>query len=141
MKTVTVVFGLPGAGKSTYIESNLAQKVVFDDLSVLSKDKKIEDFLKEIKNLHWGDDIVLSDPMLCLKKNQEKLLAILREEFSEHKIHWIFIDTSFEVAKKRAIHDSLPTLLLLKNQINIDELENLEVIKDYNNGKRNHKKI
>lgn len=141
MKKIIAIFGLPGSGKSTYIEENFKNELILDDITVLARDKGLKEFLLDMKNLSKNRDIVIADPMLCLKKNQEYLKKTIKDIFPYYSIDWIFIDTPEDVAKIRAVHKSQSTHLLLKNKINVEGLENLTVIRGLEYGKRNHQKI
>ena len=121
MKIANVVFGLPGSGKTTFAKHYLSNCDLFlDDLTILSKNVSIEVFFEDV--LLKNKDIkvlTITDPMLCLKKNQEKLESILiGHGFS---INWYFINLEAKECEKRSIHNANSTILLLKNNIYLNK--------------------
>lgn len=145
MKKITIIFGLPGSGKTTYIKDNFkSEDLILDDISLLVKEKTLYNFLKETICSNKEKNIVISDPMLCLENNQKKIKHLIEKNFSEYNVDWIFIDTSYDISVKRALHDSKSTSNLLKGRINIEGFDNLKIVNneeenDYR--KRNNSKI
>lgn len=82
MKNATILIGLPGSGKTFWIENNKNKfDYIFDDFS------RQEDFLKKLPSL--SGSICLSDPTLCKSSNIEKLENALNNGGWEYcKIYW-----------------------------------------------------
>jgi len=84
MLKVTVIVGLPGAGKTTYIEANFRDAKIFDDFHKGAKDdsplfEKSKNYLPLIKALIEGNDCVISDVEFCRQNNLEIVIKNLEE--------------------------------------------------------------
>ena len=77
---LTFIVGLPASGKTT-LGATLSCDVFLDEVKSL-------DQIKE--QLHLGKSVVVTDPYLCYKKNQEKA----KVEFNNWPIRWIFFENN-----------------------------------------------
>lgn len=110
MAILTVVVGLPGAGKSSYMQKHkLACPGVYaedymagsrDDSSHL-RDSRHHEAL--VHNLNDGKDCMLADIELCRREKQQELEAIIREHAPGTCIRWVVFRNDAAACKRNAL--------------------------------------
>jgi hypothetical protein len=84
MPNLTVLIGLPGSGKTTYIDNHFKDVRIFDDFQKDAKDnssvfEKSRNYLPLVKAFIDGKDCVIADIAFCDPKN----LTIVAESLKE----------------------------------------------------------
>jgi len=77
---LTLIVGLPASGKTT-LGATLSCDVFLDEVTSLDQIKI---------PLELGKSVVVTDPHLCLKKNQEKAKVV----FNNWPIRWIYFENN-----------------------------------------------
>ncbi|MFA6586226.1 MAG: AAA family ATPase [Candidatus Paceibacterota bacterium] len=115
MQTITIIIGLPGSGKTTYIKNNSEEfknAVICDDYHKSSYKKSHEfkdsiyyqDLLTALKD---GKDVVLTDIVWCkserLKILEENVKEVLEKLEMKAKINYIYFENNREACKKNVL--------------------------------------
>ena len=96
MKSIILLIGLPGSGKTHYGNSLISSKNKFiDDIKEFSS---ISDALKEY------DELIVSDPYLCIDYYRECAVKLFKENFPEISLKWIFWENNPEKAYKNVVN-------------------------------------
>lgn len=153
MQTITIIIGLPGSGKSTYIKNNsekFKNAVICDDYEKSTDNHKHSHIFREsiyfqdIRNaLINGKDVVLSDIAWCrperLEILKEDIKNILEELGISAKIASVYFENNPEACKINIIKrnrrkekvereirlvDKLSSVYVVPNGINIIKIVN-----------------
>jgi predicted kinase len=88
---ITFIVGLPGSGKTHLGKAMSTKDTIFIDDFQRGK-VNFKEML--IESLNQGADIILTDPLLCLKSSQEKALELISEY--NYDIEWIFFENNIQ---------------------------------------------
>ena len=89
-----VIVGLPGSGKTT-LAYQLAKEIV---TAVVIDDTKTK---KEIESLLSEETVILTSPLFCKKKSQDRLAEDL-QSLGITQVEWIFFENEPSQCKKNA---------------------------------------
>lgn len=131
MGKLTIVMGIPGSGKSHYIEENFKDRKVFDlykyqvDYPILGIEEVIESYekIKEdvVKALKDGEDVVMEHTLLKAARRKPYLDAF--REATDEPIEIVLINPP-----KKVIAERKKERKIFRGESSIDaELEILEV--------------
>lgn len=101
MKSITLLVGLPGSGK-THLANEIAKKgkyVIFDDISH-NKDMLKLMFLSG--NTESTDDIIITDYSLCNPLTRSACESILDRMFPDYDLYWIYFENNPEKCHNNA---------------------------------------
>lgn len=116
MSQLTIVAGMPGSGKTTYLQNELIRKkfdAVYDDYfsGVIKKPAapkglyenknslKNTMYVNIIKDLVVGRRIAVSDIAFCISLHRNNFIAAVIAAVPEVEIHFIFFDNKPEQSK------------------------------------------
>lgn len=80
--TIIIVIGLPGSGKTTYVNSIYNKNDEYTDDFISNFFNGV--LINRIKEMNKNDDIYINDPRLCNKSIFDRYIKIIEEE--KHKI-------------------------------------------------------
>ncbi|MGE5299224.1 MAG: AAA family ATPase [Acidobacteriota bacterium] len=108
---LVIVAGLPGAGKSTYLEHYVQghpHAIVYDDYrgAVLGKvnDPRLNKHYSELLlNLEQGREVLVSDIMFCIPKYRNELIAAVTGVLPAISIDYVFFANKTEICKQNVI--------------------------------------
>ncbi|MFZ2072361.1 MAG: AAA family ATPase [Minisyncoccia bacterium] len=115
MQKITIIVGLPGSGKTTYIENNknnFKNAVICDDYhkSSYNHSHNFEDsvYYEDLKRtLKSGEDAVLSDIAWCKTERREILEKNIKNILEDIKINaeiiFIYFENNPEACKKNVL--------------------------------------
>ena len=143
MQTITIIIGLPGSGKTTYIKNNsekFRNAVICDDYDKStdarkhSHDFKSSIYYQDLKNaLLNNKDVVLTDISWCRKEMREALKDNLEKMLKEFKINaqinFIYFENNPEACKKNILKRNREDRTEREIEL-IDRLSSLYVIPD-----------
>lgn len=103
---ITIIIGLPGSGKSTYLTQKYMDEIVFDDYHKYNKksfEKSIyySDFLKALKK---EKDIILSDISYCRSGKLKEVENKIRELKNNIKLTRVYFENNPELCKKNVLY-------------------------------------
>lgn len=104
-QTIIIIIGLPASGKSTFIEQNYSDRIVFDDYHKYDN-KSFEssiyysDFVKTITD---GNNVVMSDISYCKEERLNEIEQKIKEFKSDIEIVKIYFDNKPELCKKNVL--------------------------------------
>ncbi len=113
---ILLIIGLPGSGKSTYIEQHqnvFNDFVICDDYhkSALQKSRAFKDsvYYADVRNaLILGKSVVMADIAWCKSERLDMVISGLRGLLKELKINplleFLYFENNPEVCKRNAIH-------------------------------------
>ena len=83
--TIIIVIGLPGSGKTTYVNSIYNKNDEYTDDFISNFFNGV--LINRIKEMNNNDDIYINDPRLCNKSIFDKYIKIIeKEKQKENKI-------------------------------------------------------
>lgn len=88
--TIFVLVGLPGSGKTYFgnlLQAEMDQSVFLDDISQTGG-------LELLKQDFVDKDIIIADVHLCRTDVRMKAETILKENFPNHEIEWIYFENN-----------------------------------------------
>lgn len=95
LKSVKLIVGLPGSGKTTWgtTFTELNTNTLFvDDISIVTNNAK--EYLEKIPNTY--EHILISDVYFCQTKVREKALETILDIFKGTKVEVIYFENSLE---------------------------------------------
>ena len=98
MRTITIICGLPGAGKTTYCEQ-FENVILLTEINKLVSGRKSPYIKCALAALEQEDDIYIEGPFNNIKCRKE-FLDVLKDK--ECKKVCIFINTPFEICLERS---------------------------------------
>lgn len=115
MQRITIIIGLPGSGKTTYIENNPDFKDTFicDDYHKSGAEQISKEFIGSvyyqdlISALCDGKDVVLSDIAYCKQDRLDETVSALSSELQtleiEAKIGYVYFENNPQACKKNVM--------------------------------------
>jgi len=94
--TIIIVIGLPGSGKTTYVNSIYNKNDEYTDDFISNVFKGV--LINRIKEMNKNDDIYINDPRLCNKSIFDRYIKIIEEE--KHKIKLILFKNNRNKSSK-----------------------------------------
>ena len=121
---VIILIGLPGSGKSTYIENNIDidKYLIFDDfLDQFFNDQIVEKLIN-------GENVCLSDPRLCSFNTYLRVVRKLEKFISKDQIYLLL----FENDKDKCLRNNSLRNNSLRKRIEID-INNFSLVYNLSN--------
>lgn len=92
---ITLLIGLPGAGKTTFGNTLLNSNTLFlDDINIITQNQKsnLMLLLNEVKQNKLIEHLIISDVFLCNQPTLDKCLEILEQTIPEAIIEPVFFE-------------------------------------------------
>ncbi|MCI0330701.1 MAG: ATP-binding protein [candidate division Zixibacteria bacterium] len=119
MVKLLIVVGLPGSGKSTFIENRLSKGefpgTYFDEFMANAIDD-VHEFKQSrhygilIKQLQGGQNCVIADISFCLKGKRDEAVEAIREKVVAVDIQWKFFENSPAKCIKNVLRSGSPAM-------------------------------